>query len=204
MYKIQAIYDGVNFKPTQLIPVKEPYEVVITFFEPLKVSLLPHDKDWANQFGIINKELHEILGCNICKMFHIGSTAIKNIHAKPILDVAIIVNNFQLLNVVGMDIAGYSYCGERAPGRYLFVRHKQYGSISLQHIHCYQKNDDELLPTVLFCRYLNEYPEYAKQYNDLKLELLSKHSNDRWLYSSGKSEFIQMILRLARNKYCCE
>lgn len=201
MYKVQAAYDGANFKLTQPAPVKEAYEVVITFFEPLKVSLLPHDENWAHQFEVIKKELNEILGHNICQVHHIGSTAIKNILSKPILDVALIVKDVQLLNIVGMEMAGYMYCGERAPGRYLFVRHRQQGSIAIQHIHCYQKNGEELPPTVLFCKYLNQYPEYAKQYNDLKLELLSKHSNDRWLYSSGKSEFVLMVINLARDEY---
>jgi len=197
MYKIQAIYDGADFKPQQPIIIDEEYEVIITFFEPIKVSLLPHDEDWANQFDAVKQELIDILGANILQIHHIGSTAIKNILAKPILDVAVIVNDIQRLNVVGMDIAGYSYHGERTPGRYLFARHQQLGSIAIQHIHCYQKNYDEPLPpTILFCKFLNEHPEYAKQYNDLKLDLLAKHDNNRWRYSSGKSEFVQMILDL--------
>jgi len=36
MYAIKAIYDGTNFKFMQPIPVKETYEVVITFIEPIK------------------------------------------------------------------------------------------------------------------------------------------------------------------------
>ena len=36
MYTIKAIYDGTNFKPMQPIPVKENYEVFITFVEPVK------------------------------------------------------------------------------------------------------------------------------------------------------------------------
>ena len=36
MYAIKAIYDGSNFKLMQPIPVKENYEVIITFVEPLK------------------------------------------------------------------------------------------------------------------------------------------------------------------------
>ena len=35
MYAVKAIYDGINFKPKQPISVKEPYEVVITFLEPV-------------------------------------------------------------------------------------------------------------------------------------------------------------------------
>ena len=36
MQTIKAIYDGTNFKPMQPIPVKENYEVVITFIAPIK------------------------------------------------------------------------------------------------------------------------------------------------------------------------
>jgi len=36
MHAIKAIYDGINFKATQPIPVQENYEVVITFIAPVK------------------------------------------------------------------------------------------------------------------------------------------------------------------------
>jgi len=39
MYTIKAIYDGNNFKLMQPIPVKESYEVFITFVEPLKKDI---------------------------------------------------------------------------------------------------------------------------------------------------------------------
>ena len=34
MFAVKAIYDGVNFKAKQPIPVTGQYEVVITFVEP--------------------------------------------------------------------------------------------------------------------------------------------------------------------------
>ena len=35
MYAIKAIYDGTTFKPMQPITVKENYEVIILFTEPV-------------------------------------------------------------------------------------------------------------------------------------------------------------------------
>jgi len=35
MYAVNAIYDGVNIKPTQPIAVKGAYRVVVTFLEPV-------------------------------------------------------------------------------------------------------------------------------------------------------------------------
>ena len=44
MQAIKAIYDGVNFKPKQPVPVSGQYEVIITFVEPLNA-----DKEHDNQ-----------------------------------------------------------------------------------------------------------------------------------------------------------
>ena len=196
MHKIQALYDGHRFIPTQAIPVDEPYETVITFFEPMKVTLLPHDEDWANQYETVKKELLTILGNNVCKIHHVGSTAIKGIQAKPILDIAVVVEDFHKLDVIGMDKNGYTYCGERAPGRYAFVKQGQWGSLIIQHIHCYEKSNNPI-PTVLFCNYLNTHPGYAQQYHELKSKLMAIHAHDRWAYASGKSAFINEVLHLA-------
>ncbi len=49
MYAIKAIYDGTNFNPVQPIPVKENYEVVITFLEPVK----PAKKSRAELSGFL-------------------------------------------------------------------------------------------------------------------------------------------------------
>jgi len=38
MYVVEAIYDGVEFKPTRPIDIKEEYKVIITFLEPVKPS----------------------------------------------------------------------------------------------------------------------------------------------------------------------
>jgi len=38
MQTIKAIYDGVSFNPMQPIPVKESYEVFITFVEPVRIT----------------------------------------------------------------------------------------------------------------------------------------------------------------------
>ena len=38
MQAIKAIFDGVNFKPKQAIPVSGQYEVVITFIEQISAS----------------------------------------------------------------------------------------------------------------------------------------------------------------------
>jgi predicted DNA-binding antitoxin AbrB/MazE fold protein len=60
MYAIKAIYDGCNFKPMQPIPVKEDYEVVITFIEPLKkdtAQITSEKKSRAELIGILKDKV---------------------------------------------------------------------------------------------------------------------------------------------------
>ena len=47
MYAVEAIYDGVQFKPMQPIPVKAEYKVIITFVEPVKKMLTGRRLSWA-------------------------------------------------------------------------------------------------------------------------------------------------------------
>ena len=59
MQTIKAIYDGVNFKPMQPIPVKGNYEVFITFIEPIiEKSALSEKKNRRAAFGYLKGKIH--------------------------------------------------------------------------------------------------------------------------------------------------
>ena len=53
MYAIKAIYDGVEFKPIQPIPVNESYEVVITFIEPVNKQTIRQPYEYGSMNGKI-------------------------------------------------------------------------------------------------------------------------------------------------------
>jgi len=48
MQAIKAVFDGVNFKPKQVIPVSGQYEVVITFVEQLSANPAHNEQDQIN------------------------------------------------------------------------------------------------------------------------------------------------------------
>ena len=164
-----------------------------------KVSLSSYDENWEKQFLIIKDELITILGNNVVEIHHIGSTAIKGIAAKPIIDVAVVVKDIQSL-MKEMKTAGYELVMQRDPGRYCFSKLNG-DNMDTRHVHCFLENHAKLKVMISFCKFLNENPEYAKQYNDLKIALAEKYPDDRNSYGEGKSEFINMITNLAKNKY---
>ena len=168
--------------------------------ERYKVSLSPYDIIWESEYQKTKDELNAILNKNIVEIHHFGSTAINNIVAKPILDVAVVVESITPV-IKEMESAGYEYRGEQGvTDRHLFVKRRD-GNISTHHIHCYLSYNENLMSALAFCKFLNENAEYAKQYNDLKIELAEKFSDDRNAYSDGKQDFIAKIIDLAKNKY---
>ena len=57
------------------------------------VELVPHQKEWNENAVNIIRLLKQLLGDTAIDIQHIGSTAISSIHAKPIIDIVIGVNN---------------------------------------------------------------------------------------------------------------
>jgi predicted DNA-binding antitoxin AbrB/MazE fold protein len=62
MYAIKAIYDGGYFKLEEPVPVKENYEVIITFTKPLNTSqeeILKYFNTWDDEDVKIMDEIVE-------------------------------------------------------------------------------------------------------------------------------------------------
>lgn len=61
------------------------------------------------------------------------------------------------------------------------------------HLRVFGDNDE-----ILFRDYLISHSNVAKEYEDLKIGLLSKYRNNRDGYTAAKSNFIQRVLQLAK------
>jgi GrpB-like predicted nucleotidyltransferase (UPF0157 family) len=54
-----------------------------------KVAVVPHDPRWRDEFEAEAKRVAAALGENVVTVHHIGSTAIPNIYAKPVVDLLV-------------------------------------------------------------------------------------------------------------------
>lgn len=155
------------------------------------VRLEPFDEQWALLFQEIKAENAEILGPNAMDIQHIGSTAIKGIVAKPILDVAVVVGNLDAIDIEEMEKHGYVFGGEAGiPGRCFFAKYRD-GNVATHHIHCYRSENRNLLANIVFREYLNAHGDIATQYHDLKLRLAKQYPDDRARYTEEKTEFVE-------------
>ncbi len=160
------------------------------------VKLVAHDERWHRLFAEEAAHLSAAIGENVVAIEHIGSTSICGISAKPILDIAIAIND----NADGekcvkpLENMGYIYRGENGiPGRFYFVK----GAPRTHHLHMLKQDSNFWKNHLLFRDYLRENPPVAQKYDYLKKELAQNHSANRDAYLDGKAAFVEDVLKAA-------
>lgn len=160
------------------------------------VQLEPHDKQWYEIALQTIKTLKSILGDDAIDIQHIGSTAIQAIKAKPIIDIAVGVTDFDkvMLHNEQLRQVGIFYRGSDVESQLLYVMGDMEGDTRTHHIHVVKWNGTEWNNYIHFRDYLNANENSALQYQKLKEELESKYAGDRIAYTSGKQDMIDNIL----------
>ncbi len=165
----------------------------------MKIKMVSHDPQWRQQFQQEAEQIAFALGDIIVTVHHIGSTAIPNIYAKPILDILLVVHDLTALDGKQplLVALGYEAHGEFGiPGRRYFRRDNAFGDRTHQ-IHAFAQGSPQIARHLAFRDYILNNPDTAQAYSDLKRELAAKYPNDSEAYMDGKDEFIQEIDRRA-------
>ncbi|MCQ2462432.1 MAG: GrpB family protein [Clostridia bacterium] len=148
--------------------------------------------------------MKSILGTTAVDIQHIGSTAVKSICAKPIIDIAVGVNSFDeiLKKKAELEESGFYFRESRVENQLLFACGSYYdgtGEKQTHFIHAVIHGGSEWQNYLLFRDYLNENITAAKEYEALKLKLAEECPVDsgREHYLSGKHGFIRNLIRTA-------
>ncbi len=169
------------------------------------VALYAHQKEWETEAQNTITRLKNILGTVICDIQHVGSTAIKAIKAKPIIDIAVAVESFDdvLKFEEQLKTAGFYYRPNSDLGeQLLFASGSLYdgtGTEQTHFIHIVKTDSMDWINYINFRDYLNQNPNIAKEYEDLKVSLAANAPIDhgREKYLKGKHDFITYTLRKA-------
>ena len=165
----------------------------------MRISMVPHDPKWWQQFQTEAKQIAVVLGNSAVAVHHIGSTAIPGIYAKPVIDLLLVVQDLTALDEKQsvMEALGYEALGEFGiPRRRYFRRDNDLGDRTHQ-VHAFESGSPQIQRHLAFRDYLIAHPDIAQEYSDLKRELAAKHPSDIKAYMDGKDAFIQEIDRWA-------
>lgn len=168
------------------------------------VVLVPYSKKWAELFTIESDRLSLALKAYLpqLKFYHIGSTSIPGIVAKPILDILGEVDDVKQLDQFEQLFTslGYEYKGEYGiPGRRYLTFYNEGKEIAFIHLHVFQKDSKEFETHLLFRDVLRKDEKLRNEYRDLKLSLIEKGMS-RSDYSKVKSELILKVLNTSKKR----
>ncbi|AMM89330.1 glutamate-rich protein grpB [Bacillus pumilus] len=158
-----------------------------------EVFLVPWSIEWTKEFESEKRKIIGDIGQYIINVHHIGSTAVKGLSAKPIIDIAIEIEHFfdGEKCVIALEALGYSYKGTNVlPERHYFNK----GEPRTHQIHMYQRHNKYLLEQLNFRDYLRNNEQARSEYQQLKLKLSRLHGNDKHKYAHEKTDFIKSIL----------
>lgn len=158
------------------------------------VKLMPHQSEWNENAENTVRLLRQLLGDTAVDIQHVGSTSIYSIHAKPIIDIAVALNDVNDILPFTEVLKEHNILFHEqdiADQRYFVTEHDD---IRTHHIHIVKWNGTAWNNYINFRDYLNAYPEKAMMYDELKQSLAVQFPYDRRSYTAGKQELIGQLL----------
>jgi len=171
-------------------------------WELFPIFLVDHNDAWATSYELEKKRVAEIIGAHSgFRLNHIGSTAIKGIKAKPIIDIFLEVEAERFARAISaIKASGQWTAMSESQGRVSFnkgyTRHGFAKRVFHLHVRC-RGDCDELY----FRDYLQAHREIALAYEALKLSLWKEFEHDRDAYTRAKTDFITRCTALAKSEF---
>lgn len=138
--------------------------------------------------------LESVFKENRFKIEHVGSTAVKNLLSKPVVDIAIGVDDlnsfkkyYSLLN------KRYTITENREKEEILLVKENEKETFCL--IHVLDIKSNRYTNMIKFRDILINNLDILKKYENLKIDLAKKYKDDRKNYTKSKNEFINEVLK---------
>lgn len=159
------------------------------------IDVVAFDNTWRARF-LKEKVLLEaaLQPYGLVHIHHIGSTAIADIAAKPIIDILLEVDSLQALDLANEQLArlGYQAKGENGiVGRRYFQKG---GFERTHHVHAFKCGHVEVTKHLAFRDYINAHADLKMQYEQIKLDAAMRHRNDSQAYCEYKAQFIAQHL----------
>ncbi|MCI8360551.1 MAG: GrpB family protein [Clostridiales bacterium] len=171
-------------------------------WELFPIFLVAHSDKWELYYDEIETLLKSGLSaCPVERISHIGSTAITGIWAKDIVDVLIEVSRDSEIENTAKTIEtnGFIRMSTEA-NRISFNRGYMQNGFAEKVFHAHLRyigDNDELY----FRDYLNDYPQIAKEYETMKLQLWKRFEHNRDAYTNAKTAFIRKWTSKAKKVY---
>jgi GrpB-like predicted nucleotidyltransferase (UPF0157 family) len=169
------------------------------------IVIVPYDPAWPARFDDEAALLRRLLGPLALRVDHVGSTSVRGLAAKPVIDIQISVASLATLDPYAAPLAeaGYTRLTDPDPEferSYPFFR-KPADWPRTHHVHLCVAGSEMERRHLAFRDYLRDHDDVASQYLELKRALAALHigatHDARERYALAKGPFVESVLERA-------
>jgi GrpB-like predicted nucleotidyltransferase (UPF0157 family) len=156
------------------------------------IQVVPYDPNWVLLYEKEAEVLSRIFGDLLADIYHIGSTSVPGLAAKPVVDIMPLVHDIEGVEPFNEAMAalGYIAKGEGGiAGRRFFIKPSE--TERTHHVHIFQVGSGDVLRHLAFRNYLIAHPAEAELYAKMKIELARQFPEDIFGYMDGKDAWIK-------------
>ncbi len=166
------------------------------------ITVTDYNPLWAIKFEEESLLIKDIIADNCIAIYHIGSTSVPGLAAKPIIDIMVVVKSLEKVDDVAEDFlkTGYEYLGEFgiAGRRYL----RKGGDERTHQIHIFQADDwNNIGRHLAFRDYMRIHEKERDEYAKIKIALAQRFPYDIDGYCDGKENFVREMEKLALSQF---
>ena len=145
------------------------------------IIVTDYDPRWPAEYEKESEKIKAILGENCVAIYHIGSTAVPGLAAKPIIDIMPVVRSLEKTDQKSSEFEKEGYLRKGQDER-------------THQVHIFEeKNKADITRHLAVRDYLRTHREAAEQYGCLKTELAKVYPYDIEGYCDGKEEFVKKL-----------
>lgn len=169
---------------------------------PQHITVANYNPEWPSKYVQERACITEILKDNCISIYHIGSTSVPGLAAKPIIDIMAAVRSLERVDVVAEKFSeiGYEYLGEFGITGRRYLR--KGGDERTHQIHIFQADDWHNIGRHLAFRdYMRTHEKERNEYAKIKKDLAQKFPYDIDGYCDGKEHFVREMEERALAQY---
>ncbi|MEY8348173.1 GrpB family protein [Bacillus cereus] len=160
------------------------------------IEIMPYNPEWKTEFKKIKMMIESYIGDLILRIEHIGSTSIEGLAAKPIIDIDVVIESYDILPdiIQRLEKEGYKHQGNLGiEGREAFQRTFK-DDFMKYHLYVCPKDSKGYLEHIALRDHLSSNKAARTEYEALKYKLAENYRNDIDRYCKGKTDFIKEVL----------
>jgi len=166
------------------------------------ITVVDYNPLWVKKYEEESLHIKGILSDNCIAIYHIGSTSVEGLVAKPIIDIMVAVRSLEKVDCVAEAFSkiGYEYLGEFGIEGRRYLR--KGGDERTHQIHIFQADDwNNIGRHLAFRDYMRTHEKEREEYAKIKIELAKRFPYDIDGYCDGKENFVREMEEIALSQF---